>query len=404
MQITTGCLKSLRPSQLHLCSMAKKKQATPLSAHAIAALRAAEFSGNTFRLTIENLPCYTEIKALVEALGGKWVAKSRLHVFPEGVDAAALVLSCCNRGEIPPSNTNDFYPTPAAIVEAMISDDDFATRWNAHETCAGLDGRPMRYLEPSGGTGALVGIMAARMRPQDELVIVELNPLLADGLRRRFPRAQVVEMDFLQFQSAQQFDVVLMNPPFAGKLYQKHVEHAFSMLRRLGILAAVVPSGFRDDRDFVLWAHTRGESTDLGAKKFEGTGVSTSLLWLENDFGWRDEPRDGYSSVHVWELHLSISTDGEALDQLAAANSFEEKLSYLRGYAHLQNRSGSAIKVNESIARELLASLVDYLPHNDEESTEPEQRAVNSMAAEDNAEVAPAGSIEAGQLAFELTI
>ncbi len=344
--------------------MAKKKQSTPLTAAAISALRQADFDGNRFTLAQDDLACYSEIKALVVTLGGRWVAKTKTHDFPDGIDAESLVLACCDRGEIPPSNKNDYYPTPIEVVARVVEEEDFAGKWAAKIDSAELDGRPLRYLEPSGGSGALVAPMYARMRALDQMVIVEANPLLAAGLRSRYPKATVVEGDFLQFVSEQPFDVVLMNPPFAGKEYQEHVRRAFSMLGRMGLLAAIVPSGYVAHDAFCLWVNTQGEARDLGADKFADTKIATSILWLQNDpqNNWRDQPFDGYSTWHAWNAVAAVSSDSEVLESLAGAESEEARFGILSSWARNLVREGSAQVMTIVIAKEVLPNLADYMP------------------------------------------
>ena len=352
--------------------MAKKKQSTRLSAEAIAALRSASYEGNAFVLTQENLPCYAEVKALMNALGGKWVPGRKAHVFGEGVEALSLVHAACDRGEIPASNPHDFFPTPAALVERLVGDADFSARWEAQITCAGIDGRPLRYLEPSGGAGALVAAIVARMRPQDELVVVELNPLLAANLRVRFPRATVIEADFLAFDPEEGFDLVLLNPPFAGKTYAKHVRHAFGMLRDRGLMAAIVPTSFlTHGDDFLLFAAEAGVWDNFGGKLFEGTDTPTSGLWLQNDSErfWRTKPYEGFQTQYAWNLTISASSDARLLARLDGARTFEQFRDILAAEVSKWLRDGSACRVDDDIAMDVLRALVedygaDYGVHN----------------------------------------
>lgn len=349
-----------------------KKQPTKLSPAAINALRAAVFTRNALRLTEENLECYAEIKALVETLGGKWVSRTKLHEFGEGVDARALVIACCDRGEIPPTNKHDFFPTKADVVTAMVEDRDFSSQWEARITCAEMDSQPIRYLEPSGGAGALVEPMYLRLRPQDELVVCEINPLLAAALRARFPRATVIEGDFLQFTSAEKFDVVLMNPPFDRTAYQKHVAHAFSLLQRRGILAAIVPSGFHQCVEFARWVYTNGCSADLGQGRFADTAIGTSVLWLSNDpqNAWRDQECQGFTSWHAWNASTAISSDGAVLQRLARCAGFAEQLAVLTGWAdQLVQSEDSCQRMDAAIAREILPQFADYLPAVERDAT-----------------------------------
>jgi hypothetical protein len=196
------------------------------------------------------------------------------------------------------------------------------------------------------------------------MMIVEINPLLAQNLRQRFPHATVIECDFLEYHPDRPFDVVLMNPPFAGKSYIKHIRHAFSMLARMGTLASVVPAGFlTHDDEFLFAVAEAGQWENLGADRFDGTSCSTSIVWMENDPDgcWRSRPYEGYSSHYAWDATVSISSDSDVLTKLAKARDFAGAVEVLKEWARDLLRKGSATFIDEAVAKEVLGSLVaDY--------------------------------------------
>lgn len=340
--------------------MAKKKQATPLSTDAISALRASSFEGNIFTLPEGHLDCYAEIKSLMAALGGKWMSKKRHMAFAAGVNCETLVLAACDRGEIPASNPLDFFPTPPDIVEELTTQRWLSERWGARLVVA--EDRPLRYCEPNGGSGALVAVMAAKLRPGDDLVVVEKNPLLAAMLRTRFPQATVIEGDFLDYTDPKPFDVILMNPPFDGKTYQKHVNHAASMLARFGVLASIVPSSFVTHGDeFLFSILSRGEWYDLGGDRFADTDTATSVIFIENDpdGNWREKPYEGYSTQYAWNTAMSVASDADMVRKLTRAEDFAAAVCVLKGWASQQVREGSCVRIDESIAREVIFDLSD---------------------------------------------
>lgn len=338
--------------------MAKKKQSTPLSNEAIEALRSSEYSGSSFALPPGQLECYAEVKAVVALLGGKWVSKSGRHVFSDGVDAESLVMSVCDRGEIPPSNPNDFFPTPKAVVEEVVGDEWFQDRVGGLRAMREEQG--LRWLEPNGGSGALAREIVSQMGDNDELVICEINPLMVDSLKKEFPKATVIEGDFLDYRDDRGFDVVFMNPPFNGKEYIRHVKHAEGMLNRYGIVAAIVPSMFHaHDHEFGYHVAETGEQSALGAKRFEGTDVATSAIFLENDpqLKWREGPHQGYSTHHAWNVVVAISSDQDMLKRLERTPSFEGATGLLDDWARRQVVDGHAVRVDEQIASEVILSL-----------------------------------------------
>jgi len=339
--------------------MAKKKSATPLSPEAIAALEGATFCGNAFRLSDGDLRCYPEIKALCAALGGRWVSRSGQHEFPDGADAQSLVLGACMAGAIPPSNPHDYFGTPAEVVAEMLGGFDFVSRLWARRTAAQFAERGLVFREPSAGTGALAAAMAEMMETGDTLELCEINPLSAAILRRRFPQATVTEGDFLQ-QEYGAADIILMNPPFAGKVYQEHVQRAFRQLRPFGILVAIVPETFIDHASFLDFVNMHGEFAGLGKSRFAGTNVGTAIIWLENDpdCEWRERPCEGFATYHAMTAAHSAQTDRELLERLERTCSLAEATDVLRGYCREISRHGQFQRMDEAIARDVIEYLV----------------------------------------------
>lgn len=132
---------------------------------------------------------------------------------PENGDPAAL------------RQISGFYPTPASIVEIMLS------------RLAPLE-RDQRVLEPSAGRGDI----ADRLRTYvDQVSIVEPHPLLAELLAGKgyTPFAG----SFETFDPLQSFDRIAMNPPFADGRDMDHVQRAFEMLAPGGVLVALMNDG-----------------------------------------------------------------------------------------------------------------------------------------------------------------
>ena len=98
----------------------------------------------------------------------------------------------------------DFYPTPAALLDAVTA----GVRWEALGT----------VLEPEAGMGDIVEYVMKRyrMRTDCELDVdcVELDPALQKILRQKGYR--LVHDDFLTYQTHKQYDLIIMNPPFSN--------------------------------------------------------------------------------------------------------------------------------------------------------------------------------------------
>jgi hypothetical protein len=98
--------------------------------------------------------------------------------------------------------------------------------------------RTDRVLEPSAGRGDIADRIRDAVR---ELVVVEPHPVLA-GLLREKGYAPVVRR-FEEFDSADLFDKVVMNPPFASGVDMLHVRRAFGLLCGGGTLVALMNDG-----------------------------------------------------------------------------------------------------------------------------------------------------------------
>jgi phospholipid N-methyltransferase len=186
------------------------------------------------------------------------------------------------------------YPTPRDLAARMVELADIQ----------GTD----RVLEPSAGTGALVGAMGGRFHGNDpmtrgHLVAIELNHDLAERLRREFPLTEVHCGDFLDERFSGEalplFDKIVMNPPFNGGDDIRHILAARKLLRPGGRLVAICAGGPRQAKALEhladLW-----EPLPAGTFAQAGTNVSTVLLTMEAPEA--EEPcEDDPDGVHsVW--------------------------------------------------------------------------------------------------------
>lgn len=148
----------------------------------------------------------------------------------------------------------------------------------------------MRVLEPSAGTGMLLGALGGKMfghAPEcGEVVAVEINQKLASRLEQEFPKTKVFCDDFLGLEVDQlgQFDRIVMNPPFTNGQDIAHIKHAYSMLKPKGRLVAICMAGSRQKEILLPMVEQSGGIWEpLPANSFmqSGTGVNTVLLTLE---------------------------------------------------------------------------------------------------------------------------
>ena len=164
---------------------------------------------------------------------------------PEGKQASTEV-----------SKDLQFYRTPTAVVERILANE----RLN--------DGSLV--LEPSCGDGAIL----------DELVKrgMKAAGIEVDAGRAQQSRAKghsVMIGNFLSVEPNPVYDAVVMNPPFVGKHYVKHVEHALKFLKDGGRLITILPASAWYEHKLL-----KGRWTDLPVASFResGTNVSTGYL------------------------------------------------------------------------------------------------------------------------------
>ncbi len=170
------------------------------------------------------------------------------------------------------------FPTPVNVAVRMV------------ELAGILPGH--RILEPSAGTGVLLGAMGGKMFAEpcavpyverDQLHAVEINQRLADRLETEFPLTKVHRADFLQCNGdLGTFDRILMNPPFINGSDIQHIQHAAKMLKPGGVLVAICANGSRQNDKLRPMADSWEELPDDTFKE-QGTGVRTVLLTISKE-------------------------------------------------------------------------------------------------------------------------
>ena len=162
-----------------------------------------------------------------------------------------------------------YYPTPVGVVQRIID--------NLYQ----LEGK--RVLEPSCGCGRFMdALRKAKAKPYG----VEVDPSRAVQCRAK--GHTVLLANFLETVPTGDFDLVVMNPPFYGKHYAKHVRHAFEFLKEGGKLVAILPATARYDHgllDDLGVGPYRGSSSkwdDLPVGSFSdsGTNINTTVYTI----------------------------------------------------------------------------------------------------------------------------
>lgn len=83
--------------------------------------------------------------------------------------------------------------------------------------------------------------------------------------------------NFLETVPTGDFDYVVMNPPFYGQHYAKHVNHALKFLKPRGKLMAILPITARYDHGLLKG---RWEDLPVGSFSESGTNINTTVLTM----------------------------------------------------------------------------------------------------------------------------
>lgn len=160
-----------------------------------------------------------------------------------------------------------FYRTPAAVADQLVS--------------AAYLRNGSLILEPSCGDGAILD--AIRRKARKEGLDVRAMGIEYDAGRAAEAKAKgyaVQVANFLQVQPDPRFDFVLMNPPFYGKHYQQHVEHARKFLKPGGTLLAILPVTAVTDHGYIeagRWLRDRWTDLPCGSFSESGTNINTGI-------------------------------------------------------------------------------------------------------------------------------
>lgn len=156
-----------------------------------------------------------------------------------------------------------YYPTPAAVVDRVLSE---------------MDLRGKRVLEPSCGCGRFLDALRAAGA---DVVGCEVDSLRAADCAIKGHR--VWNANFLETVPTPDFDRVVMNPPFFGRHYAKHVRHALRFLKPGGTLTAILPATARYDHGELDDLRPRWSDLPVGSFSESGTNINTTIATIRKD-------------------------------------------------------------------------------------------------------------------------
>jgi hypothetical protein len=158
-----------------------------------------------------------------------------------------------------------FYWSPERVIAKAI---EFAGIPSRHSYSGDLP--TWRILEPSCGDGRILDAIA---KLGHKTLGIEYHAGRADQAKAK--GHSVLAANFLDCPPRAEFDAVVMNPPFYGRHYVKHVRHALKFLKPGGTLVSILPATAHYDHK-----ELDGEWRDLPVGSFSeaGTNVPTGLL------------------------------------------------------------------------------------------------------------------------------
>jgi hypothetical protein len=156
--------------------------------------------------------------------------------------------------------------TPLKVVEQMIQ----YAKINENS----------RVLEPSAGIGNIA----------DQIKQITSNLNVCEQMYHfcellKLKGHNVVGNNFLEYNTDQKYDAVIMNPPFSDE--QNHIKHAYELLKPDGILVSISSPHwtFANDKnsvEFRQWLENETYFTnDLPSGTFEMTGVTSKIIVIE---------------------------------------------------------------------------------------------------------------------------
>lgn len=158
-----------------------------------------------------------------------------------------------------------YYPTPVDLVDYVLQDVYF----DENEL----------VLEPSCGCGRIMdGIK--RRKPSTIVHGIEFHPIRAEEARQKGHR--VLTANFLETEPTPKYDRVVMNPPFYGTHYAKHIEHAMKFLNDGGVLTAILPITAKTDHGMIekMGYKHRWSDLPIGSFRESGTNINTTVLTM----------------------------------------------------------------------------------------------------------------------------
>jgi hypothetical protein len=223
-------------------------------------LSSGKVEGNNYYLPPTQLDrkMYLEVNKILELLGGKWNRSAKCHIFQDNI--AKQLKEALEEGKIiDKKKTYQFFETPEAVVKQMIG---FAAILDSDD-----------ILEPSAGHGAIAKHLPKRS------VLIEIDNEKCGKLKEL--GFNPICQDFLTY-TEKKFNKIIMNPPFTSGQDASHILHAYSLLKKGGVIVTIAPSMIteKSQNNYREVQSLIDKAIDLPEDSFRenGTCVNTKII------------------------------------------------------------------------------------------------------------------------------
>lgn len=159
-----------------------------------------------------------------------------------------------------------YYPTPKSVIDRYLIP-------NIHLENA-------KVLEPSCGCGRILDALKGK-----GAVVSGVEFDSGRAAESRSKGHNVLQANFLEVEPDPVYDYVVMNPPFYGRHYAKHIKHAYKFLKDNGSLYSILPSSARYDHNELDEFGCSWTDLPVGSFSESGTNINTSLVAIRKRGG-----------------------------------------------------------------------------------------------------------------------
>lgn len=252
---------------------------------------------------------YLAWKNFAHRFGGRWISARNTHLFDR--NPSPIFETILKDGIIPDWNPDDFYPTPIDLATSILDIGCVkeAIDWISQER---QQGNELRILEPSFGEGVFGSLIADRVGTKQCILPIEIDSERVELTRLK--GFSTIQADFLEWSTDERFPLIIMNPPFNGLEWLKHIKHAFGFLRKGGLLVSIIPyEKAKVKPENLRWLAQYGDIEENPPQAFKASGTvqSTAVVFMENtDISWKRKPSNGYPSFDAELFDITVSSDG----------------------------------------------------------------------------------------------